>query len=590
MQKYQNNVQTLDGRAIVGASVTVTEYPGGAPATVYNANGSGVITQPVITNGDGEFAFYAANGRYQLSITGGGISVAQNIQDIILFDPADGGAVDAASINFQQTGTGTVPITLQTQLGAELNAAQFGAKGDNSTDDTAAIIAAIAEHKASGRPLVFNAGVFKVSGQIAIDVSSLLTNTGINIRGAGRRRTIFSSSYGGGVPFLVTGGAAFFHSLRDIGFQGTNNAGAILQIGKDDFSDAFNSCTFTGININNSSLNASCEGVRLNYVLQSDIDIVSNCGGTGRPGQPTTPGFGSAVVLRQVQFSRLKMAAGNANIGMYVTSGFTFGNSILALDIEEVDTGVKVDSANAASNRCLGGTIVATKIFDSTAGQGFVCSSTNLSPYGGGSFFNGTNNTGIVIDRPQSALAVNTVQAENSLPGNAANLRTFGPDANIFVNVYSKGNGNIDFYNDAGNQLYSIRYTATAANFHRTIPNTAGNPPTLDAVGSDTNIDNVSRTKGTGSWKATNTGGNTLLVAGGGTSIVNFPQVQAAAAGSAVQYQALGNDTNIDLQLTPKGTGNVRYGTFTGNADAPITGYVTIKDAAGNVRKLAVIA
>lgn len=97
MQKYQNNVQTLDGRAIVGASVTVTEYPGGAPATVYNANGSGVITQPILTNGDGEFAFYAANGRYQLQITGGGISVAQTITDVILFDPTDAGA---ASIGY----------------------------------------------------------------------------------------------------------------------------------------------------------------------------------------------------------------------------------------------------------------------------------------------------------------------------------------------------------------------------------------------------------------------------------------------------------------------------------------------------------
>lgn len=104
MQKYQNNVQTLDGRAIVGASVTVTEYPGGAPATVYNANGSGVITQPILTNGDGEFAFYAANGRYQLQITGGGISVAQSITDVILFDPADAGIVPTgAFITSSQT-------------------------------------------------------------------------------------------------------------------------------------------------------------------------------------------------------------------------------------------------------------------------------------------------------------------------------------------------------------------------------------------------------------------------------------------------------------------------------------------------------
>ena len=500
------------------------------------------------------------------------------------------GSGGAGMVGFLQSGVGAIARTVDSKLKDSLNAKDFGATGDGVTNDTAAVQAAIAAHLASGTPLVFNAGIYRINAQILIDVSTLLVNTGMSIRGAGRRRTIFASTHAASVPFLITGGAAFFHAIRGIGFQGGYDAGPILQIGKDDFSDAFNSCTFVDINVNNSSLNAACEGVRLNYVLQSDIDIVSNCGGTGRPGQPTTPGFGSAVVLRQVQFSRLKLAAGNANIGVKYTGGFVFGNSTLALDVEEVDTGIKIDTANAASNRTLGGTIVATKIFDGTAGQGNVFSSTNISPYGGGSFFNGTNNTGIVIDRPQSALAINNVQAENSLPGSSAKLRALGPDTNIVVETYSKGNGNIDFYNDSNNQLFSIRFTATAANFFRVIPNTAGNPPTLDSVGTDTNIDSIARTKGTGSWKATNTGGNTLLVAGGGTSLVNFPQVQASAAGAAVQYQVLGSDTNIDLQLTPKGAGNVRFGAFTVNADAPITGYITVKDAAGNVRKLAVIA
>lgn len=119
MQKYQNNVQTLDGRAIVGASVTVTEYPGGAPATVYNANGSGVITQPILTNGDGEFAFYAANGRYQLSVTGGGISVAQTITDVILFDPADEDGIDTSVTSFGADPANTSAQNLNAFLAAE---------------------------------------------------------------------------------------------------------------------------------------------------------------------------------------------------------------------------------------------------------------------------------------------------------------------------------------------------------------------------------------------------------------------------------------------------------------------------------------
>ena len=44
-----------------------------------------------------------------------------------------------------------------------------------------------------------------------------------------------------------------------------------------------------------------------------------------------------------------------------------------------------------------------------------------------------------------------------------------------------------------------------------------------------------------------------------------------------------------DIRLTPKGTGNVRYGTHTATADVAISGYIEIKDSSGTIRKLAVI-
>lgn len=63
-----------------------------------------------------------------------------------------------------------------------------------------------------------------------------------------------------------------------------------------------------------------------------------------------------------------------------------------------------------------------------------------------------------------------------------------------------------------------------------------------------------------------------------------------AGTGTAL-VQATGASGDIDLRLLSKGTnGRVKYGTFTANADAPITGYVEIKTDDGTVRKLAVIA
>ncbi len=71
---------------------------------------------------------------------------------------------------------------------------------------------------------------------------------------------------------------------------------------------------------------------------------------------------------------------------------------------------------------------------------------------------------------------------------------------------------------------------------------------------------------------------------------VNHLTVSGAATGVAPSMVADGTDANVDIALTPKGTGLLKFGTFGASGDVAITGFVTIKDAAGNSRKLAVIA
>jgi hypothetical protein len=64
-----------------------------------------------------------------------------------------------------------------------------------------------------------------------------------------------------------------------------------------------------------------------------------------------------------------------------------------------------------------------------------------------------------------------------------------------------------------------------------------------------------------------------------------------AITGSAITVETAGTGAdNIDLTLTPAGTGVLKFGTWTSNADAAVNGYITVKDAAGNSRKLATIA
>lgn len=64
---------------------------------------------------------------------------------------------------------------------------------------------------------------------------------------------------------------------------------------------------------------------------------------------------------------------------------------------------------------------------------------------------------------------------------------------------------------------------------------------------------------------------------------------ETSKAAGRVGLEARGASAAIDIHLEPKGSGVMRFGTHTANADAPVSGYITIKDTAGTVRKLAVI-
>ena len=406
---------------------------------------------------------------------------------------------------FIQAGVGAVARAIQAKLRESISFYDFGAVGDGVADDTAAVLAAIARHLLTGIPLRTGAGVFLVSAQVAFDLSLALRLTGVSIKGAGRRRTIIKSTYTGGVPFLVTSsGGAFFHTIKDIWFQAVNDSGPVLQIGKNDYSDAFNSCTFTGINVNNSSVNPASEGARLNFVLQSDIEIVSNCGGSGNPAYPTAPGNGSAMVIRQVQFSTVRVAGGNANTGLKITGGYTYGNSFPAPDIEEVQYGVKIDSANASRNTFTGGAIVASYCISAEAGAANVFNGTVATAYAGGSIIDGTKNVGVTLVQPGFGVAVNQAQMPDALPGAAASVVARGPDTNIRLNLVSKGNGDVAIITSDGRTL--------------------------------------------------------AIFAGNVASSVNFPSLAPGATGSPAQVNAIGADTNVSLYLGPKGSGILRTG------------------------------
>ena len=83
MQKYQNSIQNRAGDAIYNALITVTTLSG-APVVVFSDDGVTPLTQ-VRTDDKGMFAFYCANGRYNLTVTGDHI-VTYTLSDVMIDD------------------------------------------------------------------------------------------------------------------------------------------------------------------------------------------------------------------------------------------------------------------------------------------------------------------------------------------------------------------------------------------------------------------------------------------------------------------------------------------------------------------------
>ncbi len=123
------------------------------------------------------------------------------------------------------------------------------------------------------------------------------------------------------------------------------------------------------------------------------------------------------------------------------------------------------------------------------------------------------------------------------------------------------------------------------------LPAVSGQSPIIEFTGEDGNVSGQYQTKGAGFHSFQTLAGSLeqFRVAHTG-SAGNYAQATGAALGSGPTFSAQGGDANIDLNLAPKGTGNVRFGTFTASGDVAVTGSIEIKDAAGTVRKLATIA
>ena len=137
MKKYFDTVANSRGYPLPNASVSVLNFGTSTLSSIFSdAAGASSQSNPLTTNSRGYFEFYAADGRYSLSISGADFTTV-SITDILLDDPNDestavisGGSINSTTVGATNPAAGTF-TTLTSTGNATL--------GDAEASDTHAI-------------------------------------------------------------------------------------------------------------------------------------------------------------------------------------------------------------------------------------------------------------------------------------------------------------------------------------------------------------------------------------------------------------------------------------------------------------------
>ena len=136
-------------------------------------------TNPVVADAVGQFpTFYTAAVAYRIFMTdANGTTLIPNTDNVYDFAQVQlataGSSTGAALVGFLNSGSGVIATTVQAKLREWLSLKNdFGAVGDNSTDDSAAVEAWLAACHATGRKGHAEAGRYRLTRQVAVTLTN----------------------------------------------------------------------------------------------------------------------------------------------------------------------------------------------------------------------------------------------------------------------------------------------------------------------------------------------------------------------------------------------------------------------------------
>jgi len=361
MFNWVGTVTNTRGDSLSGWQVECVELADGQTVVPIFADENGTpistvsgVTNRAVSDGEGNYNFFVPSGTYSLRFydRNGEFQRLQRYLSMYGADAANtenlASAGGSALVGFQQAGMGAVLRDLQAKARETISVKDFGAVGNNSTDNLAAFNAAAAALNTQGGGTLFvPRGRYFFSDRFALP-----TNAKITIEGEGQSATVlrFASSAAGGVrfvfdDFVTTGGGVRALTIESgagyecAGFFGEGSAGTGLEVIR-----ANDNFVTEDLGINNFATGQALLGCF--NTRHRGIKILF-CKDTGLLIDSSTPGISGRVIGASnaywgYKISNLGFAGDNsASVGYRIRA--TGGEYMVSLDVTSFNKGFRLD-------------------------------------------------------------------------------------------------------------------------------------------------------------------------------------------------------------------------------------------------------
>jgi hypothetical protein len=364
--------------------------------------------------------------------------------------------------------------------GAVVNVLDYGAVGNGTADDTAAITAALA----TGASVYFPEGTYKTGPQT-------ITTAGQTLFGTGKKSVILASTAGVNL-FVVEADYVTFRDLRMNGAEtdATNNEFAI-------FTDAATPAQFLAVE--NVLFSGASAATGFNNAVKfdsgCDYGVVANCNMERLWGNLSGNGYGILTGANNAAFrdNTLLASSGRGRHGIYVSAGASdnevSGNFVSAFDLEGITQYSTGAQAACARNKYIGNTLTGCAIANNPTSGSIGIYGHSLGAIITANTVTASGQLGIAIDGTNVADCSNTIISDNFVGFSATTgIRLVSPIAcSVTGNtVYESStasagtSSNIEVKSDGttapsdvlieGNQVWGPVYSRSAVRIDPTAP------------------------------------------------------------------------------------------------------------------------